>query len=77
MATRYLLIIDGAARTVDAARFEQNVDDFVKDMPEAKILMKHPNEDFVRFYKLDRLSDAYDAGFSILHTTETISTNNK
>lgn len=73
---RYSLKVNGQSRTVKADVFNQNIDKFVNDMPDATITMQG-SDGTTREYRLRDISDAYDAGYSFAETDTPIYVNSK
>ena len=73
---RYMLNVNGKQRTVAADKFNDKVDMFVSEMPDATIRMRD-KEGTERDVKMDDLSSAYDAGYQFVETDKPIYVNTK
>ncbi len=73
---RYSLKVNGQSRTVKADVFNQNIDKFVNDMPDATITMTGRDGN-AREYRLRDIAEAYDSGYSFAETDTPIYVNPK
>ena len=73
---RYSLTVDGKQRTVEADKFNDNIDAFVSQMPNATVRMKDASGK-ERDVKLNDLSTAYDQGYDYVTTDKPIYVNTK
>lgn len=73
---RYSLTVDGKQRTVEADKFNNNIDAFVSQMPNATVRMKD-KEGNEKDIKLNDLSSAYDNGYDYVTTDKPIYVNTK
>lgn len=73
---RYSLTVDGKQRTVEADKFNNNIDAFVNQMPNATVRMKD-KEGNEKDIKLNDLSSAYDNGYDYVMTDKPIYVNTK
>ena len=73
---RYSLKVNGKSRTVKADVFNQNIDKFVNDMPDATIMMTG-GDGTQREYRLREIADAYDSGYSFTETDTPIYVNSQ
>ena len=73
---RYSLTVDGKQRTVDADKFNNNIDAFVSQMPDATVRMKDASGKEADV-KLNDLSSAYDQGYDYVTTDKPIYVNTK
>lgn len=73
---RYSLTVDGKQRTVEADKFNNNIDAFVSQMPNATVRMKD-KEGNEKDVKLNDLSSAYDNGYDYVTTDKPIYVNTK
>lgn len=71
---RYSLKVNGKSRTVKADVFNQNIDKFVNDMPDATIMMTG-SDGTQREYRLREIADAYDSGYTFAETDTPIYVN--
>lgn len=73
---RYSLTVDGKQRTVEADKFNDNIDAFVSQMPNATVRMKDASGK-EQDVKLNDLSTAYDQGYDYVTTDKPIYVNTK
>lgn len=73
---RYSLTVDGKQRTVEADKFNNNIDAFVSQMPDATVRMKDASGKEADV-KLNDLSSAYDQGYDYVTTDKPIYVNTK
>ena len=73
---RYSLTVDGKQRTVEADKFNNNIDAFVSQMPDATVRMKDASGKEADV-KLNDLSSAYDQGYDYVTTDQPIYVNTK
>ncbi len=73
---RYSLTVDGKQRTVEADKFNSNIDAFVSQMPDATVRMKDASGKEADV-KLNDLSSAYDQGYDYVTTDQPIYVNTK
>ena len=73
---RYSLTVDGKQRTVEADKFNNNIDAFVSQMPDATVRMKDASGKETDV-KLNDLSSAYDQGYDYVTTDKPIYVNTK
>ena len=73
---RYSLTVDGKQRTVEADKFNNNIDAFVSQMPDATVRMKDASGKEADV-KLNDLSSAYAQGYDYVTTDKPIYVNTK